>query len=117
MSPDAEIRNFGTWSFRVCRNLYFNYLRKNKRLAEQQDESVADDRKALIDEIIDDERYRALYRCRWSCWTTSTREAITLFYFEEQSIKQISQIMNKTEDHVKVILFRARKKLKSLLEV
>lgn len=23
MSPDAEIRNFGTWSFRVCRNLYF----------------------------------------------------------------------------------------------
>lgn len=23
MSPDAEIGNFGTWSFRVCRNLYF----------------------------------------------------------------------------------------------
>ena len=24
MSPDAEIGNFRTWSFRVCRNLYFN---------------------------------------------------------------------------------------------
>lgn len=116
MSPDAEIRNFGTWSFRVCRNLYFNYLRKNKRLAERQDESVADDRKAMIDEIIDDERYRALYRAV-ELLDDVHREAITLFYFEEQCIKQISEIMNKTEDHVRVILFRARKKLKSLLEV
>ena len=45
------------------------------------------------------------------------REAITLFYFEEQSVKQIAEITGKTQDHVKVILFRARKKLKSLLEV
>lgn len=62
MSPDAEIVNFRTWSFRVCRNLYFNHLRKSRRLATPQDESVADGRKAAIDEMIDDERYRALYR-------------------------------------------------------
>ena len=54
MSPDAEIVNFRTWSFRVCRNLYFNHLRKSRRLATPQDESVADGRKAAIDEMIDE---------------------------------------------------------------
>ena len=102
--------------FPCLQKFIFHYLRKNKRLAEQQDESVADDRKALIDEIIDDEKYRALYRAV-ELLDDVHREAITLFYFEEQSIKQISDIMNKTEDHVKLILFRARIKLKSLLEV
>ena len=116
MSPDAEIVNFRTWSFRVCRNLYFNHLRKSRRLATPQDESVADGRKAAIDEMIDDERYRALYRAV-ELLDDVHREAITLFYFEEQSVKQIAEITGKTQDHVKVILFRARKKLKSLLEV
>ena len=114
MSPDAEIVNFR--SFRVCRNLYFNHLRKSRRLATPQDESVADGRKAAIDEMIDDERYRALYRAV-ELLDDVHREAITLFYFEEQSVKQIAEITGKTQDHVKVILFRARKKLKSLLEV
>ncbi len=116
MSPDAEIVNFRTWSFRVCRNLYFNHLRKSRRLATPQDESVADGRKAAIDEMIDDERYRALY-CAVELLDDVHREAITLFYFEEQSVKQIAEITGKTQDHVKVILFRARKKLKALLEV
>ena len=116
MSPDAEIVNFRTWSFRVCRNLYFNHLRKSRRLATPQDESVADGRKAAIDEMIEDERYRALYRAV-ELLDDVHREAITLFYFEEQSVKQIAEITGKTQDHVKVILFRARKKLKSLLEV
>ena len=54
MSSDAEIVNFRTWSFRVCRNLYFNHLRKSRRLTTPQDESVADGRKAAIDEMIDE---------------------------------------------------------------
>lgn len=117
----AHVSRCGNQKFRnvvfpCLQKFIFHYLRKNKRLAEQQDESVADDRKALIDQIIDDEKYRALYRAV-ELLDDVHREAITLFYFEEQSIKQISDIMNKTEDHVKVILFRARKKLKSLLEV
>ena len=89
MSTDAEIVNFRTWSFRVCRNLYFNHLRKSRRLATPQDESVADGRKAAIDEMIDDERYRALYRAV-ELLDDVHSEAITLFYFEEQSVKQIA---------------------------
>lgn len=94
MSSDAEIVNFRTWSFRVCRNLYFNHLRKSRRLTTPQDESVADGRKAAIDEMIDDERYRALYRAV-ELLDDVHREAITLFYFEEQSVKQIAEITGK----------------------
>lgn len=44
------------------------------------------------------------------------RLAIHLFYYEEYSIKEIAQTLNKNEATVRSYLHRARKKLKSLLE-
>jgi len=41
---------------------------------------------------------------------------ITLFYFEEKSIKEIVEIMGLTIDNVKVKLYRSRKKLYSILQ-
>lgn len=98
------------------KSVFQSSAQKQAGIATPQDESVADGRKAAIDEMIEDERYRALYRAV-ELLDDVHREAITLFYFEEQSVKQIAEITGKTQDHVKVILFRARKKLKSLLEV
>jgi RNA polymerase sigma factor (sigma-70 family) len=44
------------------------------------------------------------------------REVISLFYQGEQSVAEIAQITGLTESNVKVRLFRARQKLKLLLE-
>lgn len=41
---------------------------------------------------------------------------ITFYYFEEQSVREISAITNLTEDNIKVKLYRGRKKLFSLLQ-
>ena len=44
------------------------------------------------------------------------RIILTLFYFEELSIKEISKVVNLSEDNIKVKLFRSRKKLASILK-
>ena len=41
---------------------------------------------------------------------------VTLFYFEELSIKEIGKVTGLTEDNVKVKLHRSRKKLYDLLQ-
>ena len=44
------------------------------------------------------------------------RDIIYLFYYEEYSVKEIAQILGKSETNIKVTLNRARKKLKKALE-
>ena len=44
------------------------------------------------------------------------REIIYLFYYEEYSIKEISEILEKSEGNIKTSLNRARNKLKTFLE-
>ena len=41
---------------------------------------------------------------------------LTLFYFEEQSLEEIANVVNLTENNVKVKLFRSRKKLTTILK-
>lgn len=41
---------------------------------------------------------------------------ITLYYFEEKSVKEIVEIVNLTADNVKIKLYRSRKKLYSILK-
>lgn len=39
-----------------------------------------------------------------------------MYYFEEMSLKEISEVVNLSVDNIKVKLFRARKKLATILE-
>ncbi len=41
---------------------------------------------------------------------------LTLYYFEEQSLEEIGNIISITPNNVKIRLYRARKKLASLLK-
>ncbi len=41
---------------------------------------------------------------------------LTLYYFEDQSLEEISKVVGLTANNVKVKLFRSRKKLTSILK-
>jgi len=41
---------------------------------------------------------------------------LTLYYFDEQSVDEISKVINVSIDNVKVKLFRTRKKLATILK-
>ena len=47
---------------------------------------------------------------------TDEAAIITLYYFEEKSVKEIVQITGLTADNVKIKLYRSRKKLYSILK-
>lgn len=47
---------------------------------------------------------------------TKDRATITLFYFDNASVKEISFILNESEGAIKTRLYRARQKLKEVIE-
>lgn len=113
-TADGEVSNFKAWLLKVCRNLFLNRLRKDKRL-EELDENMADVSESALESIIRKEEYRALYHAI-SLLNSSYKEVITLFYFEDLSIKDIALVTGKSEAVVKVALFRGREALKKILE-
>lgn len=114
-TADKDIRDFKSWLLTVCRNTYISQCRKQSKQTELH-EYFADDSEELIDQIIRDEEYRALYRAI-GLLPKDQNEVITLFYFENLPIRSISDIMGKKETYIKVLLYRARENLKKILEV
>ena len=109
-----DIRDFKSWLLTVCRNTYISQCRKQSRYTELH-EYLADDEEELIDQIIRDEEYKALYHAIGHL-PKEQNEVITLFYFENLSIRSICGIMDKKEPAVKVLLYRTRENLKKFLE-
>ena len=112
-TADDKVNNFKAWLLKVCRNLYLNSLRRSKRITEL-DERLADQSETALERIIRNEEYRALYHAI-SLLNSSYKEIITLFYFEDLSVKDIAVVTGKSETVVKVTLFRGREALKKIL--
>lgn len=112
-SIDEEKDSFKFWLFKVCRNLYFDTLRKNKKV-----EAITSDmpsNESLVDDVIQKDEYRALYKAI-SILKDDFREIVRLYYFDSMSVKEIASIVDESVDNVKIKLYRARLKLKDILE-
>ena len=112
-SIDEEKNSFKFWLFKVCRNLYFDTLRKNKKV-----EAITSDmpsNESLVDDVIQKDEYRALYKAI-SLLKDDFREIVRLYYFDSMSVKEIASIVDESVDNVKIKLYRARLKLKDILE-
>lgn len=112
-SIDEEKDGFKFWLLKVCRNLYFDTLRKNKKV-----EAITSDmpsNESLVDDVIQKDEYRALYKAI-SLLKEDFREIVRLYYFDSMSVKEIASIVDESVDNVKIKLYRARLKLKDILE-
>ena len=113
---DDSIRDFKPWLLTVCRNEFITVCRKNSRFTgEEIPEDLADDREEVIEGIIRREEYRSLYRAI-GLLPDAQKEVVTLFYFSGLPVKSISEITGKSETNIKVLLCRARDKLRTILE-
>ncbi len=113
-SADDSIAEFKPWLMRVCRNTYYDYYKKQKR-HEKLAEEIVDESEHAVDKIIRGEQYQALYRAM-ELLPDAQREVVMLFYFENIKVGDIAQIVGKTPDNVKVMMYRARENLKKILE-
>lgn len=113
-SYEGKEERFKFWLFRVCRNAFIDYTRKNKKYT-QSDDDLRDETD-IADKIIVQEEYRSLHRAI-ALLDSESQELIILFYFNGMSVAEIAGITKKTTTAVKVSLYRARQKLKKILEV
>lgn len=116
-SADNSITNFKPWLLTVCRNEFLMHCRKQTRLCVEEiaEETAAQEDEAL-NRIIRREEYRELYRSI-SMLPDSQKEAVVLFYFNGLHVKEISDVVGKSEANVKVLLHRAREELRKNMEV
>ncbi|QGU94208.1 sigma-70 family RNA polymerase sigma factor [Clostridium bovifaecis] len=104
------------WLFRVCKNLYLDYIKKNKSLQSidiNEIKLLVEDN--TLDKIILNEQRRKVYYEVLKL-QTSYKEIITLYYYCNFSLKEISSIIEISQGTARTLLFRARKKLKEVLE-
>ncbi len=111
---------FSTWLYRIVYHKSLDRLKKNSRSKTCEIiEDITEDKLVEIENglefILSKERTERIRECIAKL-PADDAAIITLFYFEEQSLKEISQITDLTEDNIKIKLYRSRKKLFSLLE-
>lgn len=111
---------FSTWLYRIVYHKSLDRIKMNKRhLTYEIIEEITDDSLDHLENglefMLNEERSRIIKKCIDQL-PEEDAAIITLYYFEEQSVKEISKVTDLTEDNIKIKLFRSRKKLFSLLE-
>ena len=104
---DDNHDNIKFWLFRVCRNLYIDYVRKNKIISQLDilDLHIEDTSLDVLKGIIKSESSLNLYN-----------KVIVLFYYLEIPQNKIANIMNISNGAVRTLIYRARKHLRSIME-
>lgn len=98
-----------TWIYTIALNLSRDRLRKKQDMLTLEDERVGNnDVEYEVEKGID----RELLRKELFSINSLYREVLVLFYFEELSIKEISNLLNEKEGTIKSKLSRGRNILK-----
>jgi RNA polymerase sigma-70 factor (ECF subfamily) len=111
-----DVNYFKYWLFRVCKNLYLDFLKRNSKYSSVNllEDSLYSNETPL-DKIIESEEKKFLYNMVINL-NESYKEILILYYFCDFSLKEICKSRNITEGAAKTMLFRARKSLKKELE-
>lgn len=108
-----------TWVYRIAYNCCLDHLKKNKKYITDLsiDEFTFNKIEVMdnaLDNLINEEKHQMIRQCV-SKLPEECSAIITLFYFDELSLEEISGITGIQSNTVKVKLFRARKKLATIM--
>ncbi len=111
---------FSTWIYRITYNSCLDSLKKYKQEYQWDTIDEFTERQVVtldnaFDALVGKEQQQAIEDCLQRL-PNEDSFLLTLYYFEEQSLDEISKIMGLTANNVKVKLFRSRKKLTSILK-
>jgi RNA polymerase sigma factor (sigma-70 family) len=111
---------FSTWIYKIAYNSCLDRLKKNKKFYNNVPiDEFTEHQVKTIDNALENletkEREQAIQDCI-ALLPSEDGFLLTLYYFEEQSLEEISKVMHLTPNNVKVKLFRSRKKLATILK-
>jgi len=102
------------WIYRIAKNLLIDHYRKKKtKSLEELQEVAVDDQ--IIEKLSKDESAKKL-REAVSKLPDNLKEVVILRFFEEMSASQVAEILDITDGNVRILQFRALKKLKEELK-
>lgn len=111
---------FSTWVYKIAYYASLDSIKRNKRFSNT--ENIDDlklrnlsDIKGALEELQENDRKKVISDALLKL-NEDERTILTLFYFEELSIKEIVEVVNLSEDNIKVKLYRSRKKLAVILK-
>ncbi|WP_425446495.1 RNA polymerase sigma factor [Dethiothermospora halolimnae] len=105
--------SFKSYLYSIIRNKSVDYIRKNHSIPVKEISLTTEDtpEKSFFNK---DRKNTVIEKINQM--KMDYRMAIYLVEYEELSYKEIAKIMNKNMTQVKILIYRARKKLKNLLE-
>ena len=111
---------FSTWLYKIAYYGSLDYLKKNKRRVETTRLDISEEYNiaSMDDALAGMEAKERTEIIKHAIQELPGEDAvlITLYYFEMQSMKEISKVMGLAPNTVKVRLFRGRKRLAKILE-
>ena len=116
---------FSSWLYRIAANEVANSYRERRRrrihleqsreVTDDSDTSPEDELARAEEELRQHEEFLCLHE-NISRLSFRYQEVITLRYFEHKHLKEIGEILGKSEGTVKSLLHRGLKKLRQLME-
>lgn len=111
---------FSTWIYKITYNTCLDTIKKNKKFINNiAIDETNNNKLAMVDnaleKLIKEERSQLIRRCV-NKLPQESRALMTLFYFEELSLLEISEITGLSTNTAKVKLHRARKRLVGIME-
>lgn len=111
---------FSTWIYRIAYYASLDVLKRNKRFINSENiddlnEGDLVNVQDALEYLHDKERKQVINKALLKL-NEDEPIILTLFYFEELPIKEISKVVNLSEDNIKIKLFRSRKKLATILK-
>lgn len=103
------------WLLKVAKNLYIDNWRKAKDVLDIDEIILSDNEAEILYQFIQREQNRRLYEAILLL-EEREREVVVLYYFAGISQNEISRQMKISNGNVRVILHRAKKRLRKLLE-
>ena len=108
---------FATWLFTIARRVSINHARRAQPVSDhetlQSAESAAPN---PLDTIVAEEDRRRLWDVAANVLSLEELTAVWLYYVEQMPTREIATVQERSWVSVKTMLFRARKKLRTLLQ-
>lgn len=105
--------SFKTYLFSIIKHKSIDYLRKKKPV-ELEDEIASD--RCTPEEAYLEKEQKHLLRRKLGLLKDDYKMAIYLVEFEELSYQEAAKVMSKNMAQMKILIFRAKKKLRELME-
>lgn len=115
LSLPNDIPSFRYWLLRVCKNLWYDHLRRENRVTVTELPPTLTDGITPEDTYIQKERLQCLWRIIGTL-SPMDRELLTLYYFSGVSLQEAARLLGKSYPAVRQRIQRLRQTLKQEME-